>query len=35
MSTYGRVATHQLSISVKYTYIYSHDDTLNPVDYPV
>lgn len=33
ISTYGTVTTHQVPIAVKY--IYSHDNTLNPVDFPI
>jgi len=33
ISTYGTVTNHQVPIAVKY--IYSHDNTLNPVDFPV
>lgn len=33
MSTYGTATTHQSTLAVKY--IYSHDDTLNTVDFPV
>lgn len=31
ISTYGTVTTHQVPIAVKY----SHDNTLNPVDFSV